>query len=356
MSAAKISTLNNTLQIIALFLVLGLCISGRANASTTDYTKWQPGHYVRYTVNAKNLEDPIELAEQLIKIRKLVQKRSNFKGILLQTRWKYFERQENVYDFSFIDEVLKIVESENKYLLIRIMDRDFSKYPNVVLPEYIIRKGWYWCNPKGAPCYSRIWNAEVMDRFIILFRKFVEKYDSHPRLVGIVTEETATGGASQTQNRSESGYNPGEYTDQIVRFNKQISAIAKHTIIFQSLNSLSGGEPNELLDKIVNTVSESGDGLSHPDTFPCENLSYENCKRDNFAPYYYERTLGSKGTQQIPVMAQLQRANQFGWTPKELHDTAYRYLGANFMVWNAWLKTIDTELVPLLEQNGFSNY
>ncbi len=342
-----------TVRSFSLILIFTLCASASAGPLPANATKWQPGHYIRYTVQSNILDNPVARAEELIKIERLVKQRSNFKGILLQTRWRYFEPQENVYDFSFINEVLNIVGAHDKYLLVRIMDRDFSNKPAGVFPKYILDKNWYWCKASGAPCLARNWEPEVMDRFIALLKSFAAKFDTHARLVGIVNAETAAGGAGR--DRKTSGYSTVAYTNQIVRFNRELSAAAKHTILFQSFNSLKSNEPNEYFDQIIDAVVGAGDGLTHPDTFPCDNTGYTNCEKDNFAPYYYERAYGSKGTKKIPVMAQIQRANKFDWTPEELHSTAYKYLGANFIVWNAWLNTFDSELVPLLEKNRYQS-
>lgn len=324
---------------------------GTDGACADQWVKWQPGHYLRHTVYFREVDDPGKRQANFYDIRRLARNRG-IKGVLLQIDWGPLEKRENEYDFSFIDETLDILEQENKYLILRVMDRQFGGRLEA-FPSYLINGYDAVCSSTNDRNYAvaSLWVPQAMDRFIALHSELAQAYDKHPRLVAIIPEETAIKKSARCN-----GFSERRYTDQLVRFNTVVGRKFRHTILAQSWNWLGSSAPNQYFDDITQAVlSHNSGGLSHPDTVPCRNGGWASCGRgtgeSGQSPgYYYERRhrneLAILPQSQVFFEGQHPATN----TMQEILDMAVDFLGGSHVVWDAWQRYFD---MAVLNRNDF---
>ena len=196
-----ISRRRNALSIAALFVICMMLapweIAGAAPIpSKSKGIKWHPGHY--YTIQNWANDDPIYMA----KVYKELKATPALRGMQMRFLWGWLEKSPGVYDFSIIDQHLKKLTAMNKRLVIQVQTKSFEADWKLI-PKYLkapkYEGGAFAFRDWGSKTIDghniKLWNPNVRDRLIALYRALGKRYNSHPNVEGIGMIETAMGQA-----------------------------------------------------------------------------------------------------------------------------------------------------------------
>ena len=255
-----------------------------------------------------------------------------------------------MYDFSSIDKRLAELAARGKRLVIQVQTKSFNG--RQVVPNYLktteYEGGEFYTSDYGKTEIRgrniKLWNLQVRDRLIALFKAMGERYNSHPYFEGISMIETAMGNPLEPLSAAQVAE---FYTNKII-VHQQMRSFFPNTMTIQEVNY-----PRSILASFVGGLKDIGTALSSPDTFiEEEGLLYETTKYDSdkgiynyyadfsgaipmiptVMPKNYENTKGD-GTGYVPTIAQILafardtlRANYIFWTREEHYEQVLEVL------------------------------
>lgn len=329
-------------QACVFLIALVLCISmilvplGAVAASDSTAVKWHPGHYYIIKGSRKNN------TEYLSQVYSELDATPALKGMMIRYFWMDLEDSEGVYDFSSIDKRLAELTARGKRLVIQVQTKSFNG--RQVVPNYLktaeYEGGEFYTSDYGSTQIRgrniKLWNLQVRDRLIALFKAMGERYNSHPNFEGISMIETAMGNPKEPLSIAQ----VAEFYNNKIIVHQQMRLFFPNTMTIQEVNY-----PRSILASFVGSLKDIGTALSSPDTFiEEEGLLYEITKFDldkgiynyyadfsgmipmvpTVMPKNYKNTKGD-GSGYVPTVSQLLafardelKANYIFWT-REAH-------------------------------------
>jgi hypothetical protein len=340
-------------QACVFLIALVLCISmilvplGAVAASDSTAVKWHPGHYYIIKGSRKNN------TEYLSQVYSELDATPALKGMMIRYFWMDLEDSEGVYDFSSIDKRLAELTARGKRLVIQVQTKSFNG--RQVVPNYLktaeYEGGEFYTSDYGSTQIRgrniKLWNLQVRDRLIALFKAMGERYNSHPNFEGISMIETAMGNPKEPLSIAQ----VAEFYNNKIIVHQQMRLFFPNTMTIQEVNY-----PRSILASFVGSLKDIGTALSSPDTFiEEEGLLYEITKFDldkgiynyyadfsgmipmvpTVMPKNYENTKGD-GTGYVPTIAQILafardtlHANYIFWTREEHYEQVLEVLNLN---------------------------
>lgn len=243
--------------------------------------KWHPGHYYTILGHGKNdLKYMTQVYEELKATPAL-------RGIQIRYFWAELETAKGVYDFTSIDQRLAELAAIGKRLVIQVQTKSFVPKGELV-PAYLKASEY----DGGAFAYSSygttalrgyniaLWNPQVHNRLVELFKAMGERYNSHPYFEGIGMIETAYG----EPIASQPAHQMSKFYDNLLSVHQKMRSFFPNTMTIQEVNY-----PTSILVSFVEKLKEMGTALSGPDVFKDEpglNRNTRNAPRGiyNFYP------------------------------------------------------------------------
>lgn len=292
-------------------------------------TKWFPGHYMRVPPARKYDTHVTKFLNNQYTT-----------GIVLQIGWRVLEPQKNKYNFDVIERYRKRVAKDNKKLVLKIMERCFGRCSHASSPDYLKKMGGVanlYRNPRRAKpekkgSVARIWEPEVADRLIKLYRKLGERYDRDMTIAGITI---GAGESAIAVKRDESGYSRQKHVKQLKRMAREVKKAFPHTVTYTGINFLGGGKTvkakQAVLRDLVSEVKKiGGGGVVHPDTIP------PGSPIGQYGQKYYHFDVEREFRKDIAIFPQFQTAlMQDNLTDATMYAFALNKLGAHAIAWDA---------------------
>ncbi len=233
-------------------------------AATTDTTavKWHPGHY--YTIMSWGNNNSKYLSEVYSELKAT----PALRGIQMRYLWAELEKSKGVYDFSSIDKRLAELTARNKRLVIQVQTKSFD--PNwKLVPDYLkgaaYENGQFSFSDYGSTTIRgyniKLWNPQVRDRLIALFKVLGERYNSHPNFEGVGMIESAMGQPLEPLSSAQAD----EFYVNMIQVNQKMRLFFPNTMTIQEVNY-----PRPVLNSLVTQLRDMGATLSSPDTFQDE--------------------------------------------------------------------------------------
>lgn len=331
---------------VLLFCISMILVPLGAVAATSDSTavKWHPGHYYILKGSRKNN------TEYLSQVYSELDATPALKGMMIRYFWMDLEDSEGVYDFSSIDKRLAELAARGKRLVIQVQTKSFNG--RQVVPNYLKTAeydgGEFYTSDYGSTVIRgrniKLWNPQVRDRLIALFKAMGERYNSHPNFEGISMIETALGNPKEPLSIAQ----VAEFYNNKIIVHQQMRLFFPNTMTIQEVNY-----PRSILASFVGSLKNIGTALSSPDTFiEEEGLLYKITKFEldkgiynyyadfsgmipmvpTVMPKNYENTKGD-GTGYVPTIAQILafardtlHANYIFWTREEHYEQVLEVL------------------------------
>ncbi len=342
---------NQTCILLAalLFCIGMILVPLGAVAAASDHTavKWHPGHYYIIKGSRKNN------TEYLAQVYSELDATPALNGMMIRYFWADLEDSKGVYDFSSIDKRLAELAARGKRLVIQVQTKSFNG--RQVVPNYLKTAeydgGEFTISDFGSTEVGgrniKLWNPQVRDRLVALFKAMGERYNSHPHFEGVSMIESAMGNPiSPLQNTQITEF----YNNNII-VQQKMRLFFPNTMTIQEVNY-----PRSILAAFVDNLKDIGTALSSPDTFlEEESLLYKATKYDpnkGVYNYYsdfsgtipmvptvmsknYKNTKGD-GSGYVPTISQILafardtlQANYIFWTREEHYKQVLEVLNQN---------------------------
>lgn len=312
------------------WLSIGISHASDKNTSVTHAVKWHPGHY--YTLMGKSKDNPKHMTQIYQELRKT----PLLRGIQIRYDWAELEPEENVYNFSSIENHLIQLAAQKKRLIILLQLKSFDpSTPNV--PEYLKEEKYEGgvfpfslFGKKTIGGYNlKLWNPLVHDRLVALISALGKRFNTHPYFEGIGLTETAFGQplVEITNNQLDN------YFTSLLSVNKQLRKYFPNTMTYQFTNF-----PRQKLNTFIGKLKEMGTGLGGPDIFMEDpGLTFKQANSAKGVYHYYPELSGI-----VPLTPAVMQTNYVntrqdkkGKTPSvtELFTFARDNLKANYIFW-----------------------
>ncbi|WP_297323783.1 beta-galactosidase [Nitrosomonas sp.] len=323
---------------IALLFVIGIAwiacgvayAADKTTTSTATAVKWHPGHY--YTLMGKGKDDPKYMAQ----VYRELKKTPALRGIQIRYEWAELEPEENVYDFTSIEQHLAELAAQKKRLIILLQTKSFDPQ-SAFVPDYLKEKKYddgvfpfSTFGKKTIRGYNlKLWNPLVQDRIAALMNALGKRFNAHPYFEGIGLTETAFGQPMvEISNNQLDNYYSG-----LLNINQQLRKSFPNTMTYQFTNY-----PRPMLKSFVGKLKEMGTGLGGPDVFIDEPGLHHNQSNAPKGVYHHYPEL-SGIVPLTPSVMQTNYANtrhdKTGKAPTvaELFSFARDRLKANYIFW-----------------------
>lgn len=226
--------------------------------AASDAIKWHPGHYmlVQDTISSQWQATHFTQFQDIYGV-------DDIEGAQVRVYWSEIEPTQGNYNFSRIHAYLSELESNDKRLVLQILDRVFnSTNYSSRLPAYLNSMGCIHVNSSSPTrVLVKLWRADCMDRRIALENALAAEFDDEPYFEGITNEEVAPGinpGTSGADYTSRA-----ELATQLKRLWTAMESAWQHTNRFAYINSLSGE-----VSGLLNHARDHGISMGGPDTLP----------------------------------------------------------------------------------------
>ncbi|PSJ15734.1 glycoside hydrolase, partial [Nitrosomonas supralitoralis] len=107
----------------------------------------------------------------------------------------------------------------------------------------------------------KLWNPNVRDRLIALYRALGKRYNSHPNVEGIGMIETAMGQALTPLTKAQAD----GWFDNLIIVQQRMRGFFPNTMTIQEINY-----PRDYLKQITTAMVKMGGALGCPDVYPDE--------------------------------------------------------------------------------------
>lgn len=318
--------------LVLLFTISAFLFS---HSTIANPVKWHPGHY--YTILGLGKNDP----KYMTQVYKELKATPALRGIQIRYFWAELETAKGVYDFASIDQRLAELAAIGKRLVIQVQTKSFvpiGKPTGKLVPDYLKTNEYdggefaYSSYGSTAPRGYNIalWNSQVHDRLVELFRVMGERYNSHPYFEGIGMIETAYGEPIVSQP----AHQMSKFYENLLSVHQKMRSYFPNTMTIQEVNY-----PHPILESFVRRLKEIGTALSGPDVFKDEPGLNRNAVRD--APrgiyHFYPELSGI-----IPLAPQVMHKNYMNTrndgagsvpTVPEIFAFARDNLKSNYIFW-----------------------
>lgn len=282
-------------------------------------------------------------------------KNKSFDGAQIMYSWKELEPQKNEYDFSKINEDIRLLAKYEKKLFIQLQDATFLN-SNKAVPNYIQNKYFQGvvpqCNKSGAiyGWVSRRWDKKVQTRFHLLIHQLGEEFDG--KVAGINLQETAI--QVDKCNSLPSDFTYEKYRDAIHKNIDSLSVSFSQSIPMQYANFMPGEwlpwDNSKFLESVYKHAAKKGVAIGTPDLMP------NNKFLSNHSYKFMQEYNGS-----IMKGVAVQNGNYHGATgntdlPSEkvniipdLYLFASKKLFVNFIFWGKQEPYFTNQVIPFLK-------
>lgn len=236
------------LSVIILFATsLSSCLSQK-NEIDIPNKKWHPGHYVAVgnhfdVKEIKYLNEPAVIG---------VNKRYN---------WKDLEPEKDIYDFSSIERDLEYLSTQNKQLVVFIIDRSF--WIKGAMPSYLSQ---YELEADGGGFTNIRWYPEVRNRLIKLVDEIGKRFDSNQNFEGIALQESSLD--MKQSDYSKYNYTVNKYTDSIIYVMTEMRKALPRSNIFWYGNFIPRDWEGKNIRKILKKTMHLDVFYGVPDILP----------------------------------------------------------------------------------------
>jgi hypothetical protein len=231
------------------------------------------GHYFA-THRGNTLVDVATLCEQ-----------AGVRGVVWRRTWNEVESTQGVYDFTTFDEVLAAIAGSHNpqcQLWILVEHKSFgSNQAKNPCPVYLQQHSGPNGNG-GATCF--MWEPAVYEAYIAMLRAAAARYDSHPRVEGIILQESALGFTGPyTKDSAAGGTYTGEaWRDALVQIAGECGAAFKQSRCLFFLNFIRNGQRYlHDVSRALAAIPQNRGCMSGPDLLPDERGLYA----DGNSPY-----------------------------------------------------------------------
>jgi hypothetical protein len=312
-----------------------------ATSLSAQAIKFNPGHYLVLNGN-DTLSSHLKNIDQIGSV-------SSIKGVQVKILWKDLETSPGVYNFSMIDTLLERAARYNKRLVVHVIDRKFgTTNPSNIIPSYMMTSTYRGGVTRSKTGYvARLWEANVMDRLIALYRAMGSRYNGNRYFEGIATGEATLALPSPLP----SGYSHSALATQYERLMTNARTAMPNTALFMNVNWLG----------TLDTVSRLVQALVRP--YASVNSSNTVPGSMNYGQIVWTGG-GSMGADYRGLLAIATSVEHFelggssgDFTPAQIGSFAYNTLRADHVFWvrNTWSgdssQRWDTGILPYLKTN-----
>lgn len=244
-------------------------------------------------------------------------------GFLKRYTWLSLEPALDKYDFSEVKADLDWCQASGHKLLLMIEYKTFGFSDNIPNPPYLIARTVV--NSAGG--YSIcLWDPIVVARFKLLLTELGARFDKHPALEGVMTEETAPSIAAMDLTSPPPGklytpYTPELYRDAFIAIMDHAKRVLPSTRWFFFMNFIPKNNTGLYLDEVVKASANCV--ITGPDAEKTNAALQERT-------FWIYRT--NKTTR--PVMAHVSpQVYQSDQTKEEIYQFSTTDLGANYIAW-----------------------
>jgi hypothetical protein len=280
-------------------------------------------------------------------------------GAQITYAWRQLEKQQDVYDFTDIEEDLAFLKSKGKTLFIQLQDVTFDS-TRYAVPQYILSDTIYHGGansqyelttdnkPIKAGWVARRWDLNVAERFHKLLIKLSVQFDG--RIEGINLPETSIEFPNQN-GLVPQGFSRSSYLEAIKGNMLTIRKNFKKSTPLQYANFMPG-DSNEDLKEIYDYAKQIKLAMGGPDIKVFKGFQMENS-------YPLIRNMAGIA----PTGVAVQEGNYEVVNPKtgkqvtvpEILDFAKNYLRLDYVFWCTEEPYYSKQVLPLLKSLKKSN-
>ena len=231
--------------IVGCFSVTAATASGAAHDFQAGGAKFNPGHYAAVGPGAAIDEIPY-LDEPAVR------------GVNKRYKWKRLEPRKGEYDFTEIEEDLRVLKEHDKQLVVFLMDKSFSEWPS--LPGYLSD---YAVEEEGFLDPVR-WHPVMVERLLALGKALAARFDGDPHFEGLALQESALDMTNEA--RQAHGYTPERYRDALIAILTGIQKSMKQSHVFWYCNFMRGNDGH--LSQVAEAIVPYGVFMGGPDILP----------------------------------------------------------------------------------------
>ncbi len=340
--------------IFAMFLVSGTAcgsISVKTESESIG-TRFHPGHYVMTSISRSH--PPAERSLKRIKFIKHHLADPEIRGFMSHFEWKVLEPERDQYNLKPIGDILRVLEGSDKYLAIYLRDRNFGKEcTKPPVPKYLLGKEFGKPYKHNVTCMIELYNPDVVNRKLALYKAIADKFDRHPNLELITDGETSIGGSI--------GYSHDAWVEEIKRFYIEAKKSFRHTMVLVQLNFLGGSD--HYLYEVARVIEETGGGaIGLPDTVPCRRRDIPASEVCDYTIPGYDVLRKFHG--RIAIAPNAETWDLQYEESSDVYDMALNYLGADHVFWSRSFTSrrdksnrepdayINEQVLPMLQRLG----
>ena len=203
------------------------------------------------------------------------------RGVIWRQTWGEVETVAGQYDFGAFDAVLEAIAGSHNpqcQLWLFIEYKSFSSSPVKNPCPAHLRAGHSALNADGngaATCF--MWEPVVVDAYGAMLRAAAARYDGHPRVEGLILQESALGFNGEfSQDVSAGGtYTSEAWRDALIQLVQRCSGAFVRSRCMSFLNFLRGGQ--QYLQDVAASIASVPDQracISGPDLLPDQPSLY----------------------------------------------------------------------------------
>jgi hypothetical protein len=151
-------------------------------------TQIRVGHYVFVGGKTANSDEAARRTQVMQDIRRS-EASEHIKGIWIDIGWGFIERQAGLFDWALVDEVMAWLDARGKAAAVQLSYKSYTDSSPIITPPDIPAIEFA---AKGFT--AAIWSPAVLARFVAFLAAFAERYDGHPVLEAVFTDEVAPTG------------------------------------------------------------------------------------------------------------------------------------------------------------------
>jgi hypothetical protein len=282
-----------------------------------------------------------------------------FDGVQIAYSWRQLEPQKDNYDFSMIDEDLKLLTKHGKKLFIQIQDVSFSmKY--IHAPKYLLSDSIYHGGTNKQYKFknesetefvelgwvTRRWDPEVQKRLHKFYQALGKRFDG--KIEGINTEETAVDFGKGPLHPP--GFSFQRYKEATIENLRALKNAFTKSLVLVYANFMPGGflpyQDSSYLRDVYAFACENQIGVGGPDLLPYKKGQMSNS-------YGFIKNCSEKVPAGVAVQDGtyqfINPKTQKKITAEEIYFFGKDYLGLKYIFWGSEEPFLHSEIIPFLK-------
>lgn len=274
-------------------------------------------------------------------------KRPDIQGVQIVYNWKSLEPVKDQYDFSQIDEDLKVLNAASKKLFIQVQDRFFRPQDKNV-PAYLVQDALYGGGitpqsdnpgegkPAGSGWVANQWNPNVRHRYQALLQALAKQFDG--KVYGVNLPETAI---EVNMKHKPAGFSCDIYFNAEMENLKAAKAAFTKSYVVQYVNfwPCEWSNDHKYMSRTFELAVQNGIGLGGPDIVP--NRAGQMKNSYPFFHMYKDKLVLIAMAVQEPTLTYTNPATGRKFTKQEFQSFGRDYLGTHLIFWSTsspWLR------------------